>query len=148
MQKKSVCSSKQIYFQEITFLSFNLSKAKDKSIIIRSNQRGTWYFKVWCLVKGNESHSTVNPIKDKTTQNISLRLIDILFVLFIEFSSLYFNGHFSTHAISDSHPHSASYSLNPFPSLFLLFSCLLPTPFIPFSISYKKKMIWTIGIIE
>jgi hypothetical protein len=66
---------------------------------------------VWCLIKGNESHGTVNPMKEETTQNIFLPLIDILLVQFIQFSGVFSNGHFSIHAISKSHLHSTIWKL-------------------------------------
>ncbi len=100
---------------------------------------------VWCLIKGNKSHGTINPTKEETTQDISLHLIDILFVLFTKFSGVLSNGHFTTDTVSEPHLHSISYYLNLY-----LSPSLLPIPHsvLPVSISYKKEMIWTIGIIE
>jgi hypothetical protein len=61
---------------------------------------------VGCLIKGNKSHSTVNPEKKETKQNISFHEIDILLVLFIKFSGVFTTVTFSTNTISNSHLHS------------------------------------------
>jgi hypothetical protein len=57
---------------------------------------------VWCHVKGNKSHGTVIQ-QNWTTQNIYI-LFDWHFIcsMDLKYSGIFSNGHFSTHAISDS----------------------------------------------
>ncbi len=101
---------------------------------------------MWCLMKGNKSHSTVIPHNRKPPKIFHAILIDVLFVLFVKFSVVFSTGHFPTHDISNSHLHSTSYSF--YPLLSLPLSWLFPTPFLPVYVLYKKEMIWATGINE
>ncbi len=67
---------------------------RDGLTLLHSAEIKTFYSVVWCLIKGNESHSTTNLMKEETTQNIYLLWLTFYLSYSVNIFRHFSNGHF------------------------------------------------------